>query len=281
MTPTEEDAELTESAAQAFADSTEAQFLASLLEHLRDAPRPWWSAEQAHAWWPTDERFRWFSHRPDLRATVTHGLTGFAAGAARATDGALQAELVERVLASGDISVDAWDDAFSTADLAVHGPRDVIWGQFRSAFPWDAPQAEDRALLVWLFERLLVDDGREPILTALYLRSAIDVRVWQEHVPLDLRVKVDARRLRRELEGEAFTCEDELTIVGLSKVVEHVPLDHLQGILDAVERVLGGLAPRGELPLPLDDADFIDVDHIEAIDEEDDDLTELREDLVS
>lgn len=294
MTPTEDDLELTESAAQAFSDSVEARFVASLLEYLREHPRPWWNAEVLHDVWPTAERFRWYERRPDLRAAVTHELTGFASGAARASADDLQAELVERVLDAGDIDEETWEAAFDVRDLAVHGPRHEIWGAFRTRFPWEGPTAADRELLVWLFERMLVEEQDSSILTALYVRSAIDVRVWQDHVPLELRAQVDAHRLRRELEGAPFTCEDELAIVGLSKVVEHVPPAHLQRVLDALEHVLSGLVsdeeeeeappelealpPDYDLPsledLPsLDDHAFVEL---ESVDDEGDESTVLE-----
>ena len=68
----------------------------------------------------------------------------------------------------------------------------------------------------------------------LYLRSAIDVRVWQESIPVDIRVAVDGRRLRRELEGRPFTTRDELEVVKLERLVQHVPMPAMQGVLDEV-----------------------------------------------
>ena len=97
-------------------------------------------------------------------------------------------------------------------------------------------------MLVWLLTRLLEQDADgSSIMTPLYVRSAIDVRVWQEHIPIDLRVQVDGRRLRKELEGKSFTCRDELAVVKLERVVQHIPLEHICGVFDALERVLPGL----------------------------------------
>jgi hypothetical protein len=105
-------------------------------------------------------------------------------------------------------------------------------------------------MLVWLLHQLLEErkDGARTtsIMTPLYVRSAIDVRAWQEHIPLEIRVQVDGRRLRKELEGKTFTCRDELAVVKIERIVEHLPATHLKGILDALERVVPALAGQGE-----------------------------------
>ena len=241
MSSSADDAALAREAADRFEKSMEAQFLASLLEYLRESPRPWWSGDLRERW-PTSKRFAWLRDRPDVRAKVTHELSGLPMGAARGAEPEFQAEIVERVVASGDVTAEAWEEAFDVRDLALDGPRGEMWQAFRRRFPWDKPSKEDRAMLVWLLEQLLEDRDGTSIMTPLYVRSAIDVRVWQEHIPLEIRVQVDGRRLRRELEGKPFSCADELQIVRLERIVEHIPLEHIRGVFDALERVLQGLA---------------------------------------
>jgi len=232
------------------APSREAGFLAALYERLRERPRPWWSSAVLRESFPTEMRFRWFDKRPDLRERVTHALTGFPKKALRNADLAFQAGLVERVVDAGDVSVEAWEAAFDAADLVAHAPPALLWATFRHRFPWTDPAREDQELLVWLLHDLLEerkDGGRTTsIMTPLYVRSAIDVRAWQEHIPLEIRVQVDGRRLRKELEGKTFTCRDELAVVKIERIVEHLPAAHLKGILDALERVVPALAGRGE-----------------------------------
>ena len=255
VTQTVDDASLANAATSAFESSMEAQFMASLLERLREHPRPWWDGAFMREQWPTQQRFRWFADRPDLRAKITQDLTGLAAGAARSAEPDFQSELIDRVLEAGDVTFDTWDASFTPRDIALHGPRATLWQMFRRRFPWDSPDAGDREMLVWLLERLLEERDGTSIMTPLYVRSAIDVRVWQEHIPLEIRVQVDGRRLRRELEGKAFTCSDELSIVKISRIVEHIPLEHIRGVLDALERVLQGLAEDGDASGTDDDAD--------------------------
>jgi hypothetical protein len=232
------------------APTREAQFLAALYERLRERPHPWWSSAVLRESFPTEMRFHWFEKRPDLRERVTHALTGFPKKALRNADIPFQAGLVDRVVEAGDVSVEAWEAAFDPAELVTHAPPALLWATFRHRFPWADPAREDQELLVWLLHELLEEkkDGSRTtsIMTPLYVRSAIDVRAWQEHIPLEIRVQVDGRRLRKELEGKTFTCRDELAIVKIERIVEHLPAAHLKGILDALERVVPALAGHPE-----------------------------------
>jgi hypothetical protein len=231
----------------------ECQLLAALITQLRTREFPWWTASHLRRAWPTPLRFEWLDGRPDVRGRLTSELTGLPRITARASDKAFQIQLIDRVVESGDRTDTEWELAFHPDELAVSAPPALLWQEFRNRFPWDAPQPADRELMGWLLSELLDEkkDGLKTssIMTPLYVRSAIDVRVWQEHVPLDVRVQVDGRRLRKELEGKTFTCRDELAVVKLDRIVEYIPTHHLKGVLDALERVLpalGGASADGE-----------------------------------
>jgi len=246
--PLETDDVLAARAQKALAKSREAQLVAALLSELGQRNRPWWTSQSLRDKWNTTTRLTWLKDRPDVRGRVTQALTGLAPRAARDATVEFQASLIDMVLETGDVSLSDWESAFSPGDLALHGPTSQLWHEFRARFPWDAPAKEDRSLLVWLLDELLRErreGGRTTsIMTPLYVRSAIDVRVWQEHIPLDIRVQVDGRRLRKELEGKGFTCRDELAAVKTERIVEHIAPKHLMGILDALERVLPGLGGK-------------------------------------
>lgn len=250
--PLDADDVLVARAQERLAKNRECQLLALLLTQLRERNRPWWSPQVLKQVWPTAQRFQWLDKRPDVRARLTNQLTGLARLASREADRAFQSSLVERVLEAGDVGVDDWERSFLPEELAVHAPAAVVWQEFRARFPWEAPAQEDKDLVVWLLAELLDEkkDGSKTasIMTPLYVRSAIDVRIWQEYIPLEIRVQVDGRRLRKELEGKTFTCRDELAVVKVERIVEHVPTLHLKGILDALERVLPALAGGAELP---------------------------------
>ncbi|HHO53774.1 MAG TPA: hypothetical protein ENK18_23600 [Deltaproteobacteria bacterium] len=244
--------------------SRDDQLIALLLRELQEHPKPWWNAELMREAWSTYDRLRWLDAEPDLRAEITHTLAGLPLVAAQTDDIEFQADLIERVLESGAISLQAWEEAFSPELIAAHGPKAAIWQEFREQFPWEDPSEDDRDLLVWLLSELLEEreEGgrRSSIMSPLYIRSAIDVRIWQECIPLDVRVQVDGRRLRKELEGKHFTCRDELAVVKLERIVEHIPLEHLRGVFDALERVLPGLA-QPETPVDDDDHEATESAH--------------------
>jgi hypothetical protein len=250
----ETDAQLEARAQERLQKHREVALLAALLGQLRERSLPWWSPAVLKEVWPTSVRFGWLEKRPDVRARLTTELTGLPRLAAREADRGFQSMLIDRVAQAGDVAIDRWEKAFLPEELAIHGPTTVLWAEFRARFPWEAPTAADKELLVWLIGDLLEErkEGNRTasIMTPLYVRSAIDVRVWQESIPLEIRVQVDGRRLRKELEGKGFTCRDELAVVKIERIVEHVPAVHLKGILDALERVLPALATAGaEAPL--------------------------------
>jgi hypothetical protein len=251
------------------ANHRECQLLAALLVQLRERRLPWWTPAVTTKLFPTAARFRWLEARPDIRARLTHELTGLAPRAARMSEPAAQAELIEQVVRAGDLALDDWERAFDPEVLAIHAPPAAIWQAFREAFPWEKAEGPDRDLIVWLLGLLLEerkDAGKATsIMTPLYVRSAIDVRVWQEHIPLDIRVQVDGRRLRKELEGKTFTCRDELAVVKLERIVEHIPAVHLKGILDALERVLPALAGQPDAVPTEDDGEPEQTDAVAKV----------------
>ncbi|MEN0068390.1 MAG: hypothetical protein AAGA48_40090 [Myxococcota bacterium] len=262
--PLNDDTVMQARASEEFAKRRDVQWVAELYEHLRTHPRPWWNGTFLRKRWSTQERLHWFADRPDLRARITHELTGLGLRTARESELSFQSDLIERVVASHDVTPDVWERSFDAADVALHGPTGLIWQTFRQRFPWESEHPDDRKLLRWLFHGLVKPRSRPklpdaPLMSPLYIRSAIDVRVWQESIPLDLRVQVDACRLRRELEGKPFTCRDELEVVTLERVVELVDAEQLKSVLDALERVLPGLGdsdvPPEELALSGDDSE--------------------------
>lgn len=261
----ETDAQLEAKAQERLAKHRECALLASLLGQLRERALPWWSPVVLREVWPTAARLGWLEKRPDVRARITTELTGLPRMAAREADRGFQAMLIDRVVQAGDVATERWERAFTVEELAVHGPSTVLWSEFRARFPWDNPGPADKDLLVWLIGDLLEErkEGSRTasVMTPLYVRSAIDVRVWQESIPLEIRVQVDGRRLRKELEGKGFTCRDELAVVKVERVVEHIPAFHLKGILDALERVLPALASAGAEPPAPDE----EPEHTETI----------------
>jgi hypothetical protein len=267
--PLDSDDELASRARLQLDHSPEARMLAALLRQLRIRPHPWWSPANLRRSWPTATRFEWLAGRPDVRGRLTHELTGLAPAAARNLERSLQVEIIERVVEAGEVSAERWELAYHPEELALHAPPALLWQEFRSRFPWDAPRVEDLELLGWFIQDLMAPKAPHgPVLTPTYVRSAIDLLVWQEHLPIEVRVQVDGRRLQRELEHKNFTCADELAVVKVERIVQFIPTRHLRSILDAVERVFPVLTDLSEEPLAdLDPAELepmegaADVEH--------------------
>lgn len=241
------------------------QLLAELYTRLRELRVRWWAPADLRAKWPAVERLAWFADRPDIRQRVCHRLTGLAPRAARIQTVDVQAALIDAVIEAGDVSVDAFEHAFDPSEMAVHAPAGAIWHHLRANIPWESNAPEDKAFIAAALRALLaergdVENGRGvAILTPLIVRSAIDGRAWHEHLPVDVRVAVDAARLRREWEspGRPFDARAEIELVGIERLVEHVPLVQFRGVFDAAERSLRALGSQAAGPapetLPLDD----------------------------
>lgn len=216
--------------------------VADLYRKLREAGLPWWSGEALRELWPAEVRMAWFVDRADIRQRVTHTLTGLAPKAARHQTAQVQGALIDAVIDSGDITVDAFEQAFDPAEIAVHAGAEV-WRAFMQRMPWTVRSPEHKAVVLWLVQALVADHpaeeaARGPILTPLVVRSAIDGRAWHEHIPVDVRVAIDAARLRAEWEGRTFDARQELDIVTIPRLVEHLPLVELRSVCEMAERTL-------------------------------------------
>jgi hypothetical protein len=232
------------------------QLIAEMYGKLRSMDLAWWSPARLREYWPARDRMGWFADRPDVRQRLTIQLTGLAPRAARALKPAAQAELIDSVIESGDVTVHEFEIAFEPSEMAIHAPSGELWREFRERMPWEERTPEHKQVAAWLLGALLADRGdvasekRQSLLTPLYLRSAIDSRAWQEHLPLEIRAAVDSARLRREWEspGKAFEARQELELVTIERLVEFLPLVELKGVLDAAERALRALGVHDANP---------------------------------
>jgi hypothetical protein len=222
------------------------QLVAELIAKLRQAQPSWWRADALRTRWSANERMRWLEQRPDLRQRITTQLTGLVPRTARKKRPEFQADLIDSALDDGDVKVEEFDAAFEPVDLVVYGPADDLWRAFRDALPWESGGEGERALVEWLLGALLAGAGpdglaRTPILTALELRGALGAKLWQEQLPLELRVKVDEARLAHERANpeQPFRAEKELELVGLDALVKAIPIADWRTVVDAAERAFG------------------------------------------
>src|SRR5260221_8890254 len=110
------DLKLEEEAAAHLAGSPTLQLMTELLTRLRDLAFPWWTPDHLRVAHPATERMKWFAARPDVRQRITTELTGLAPKAARNKTPEFQADLIDSVIDSGDITVDTFERAFEPSD---------------------------------------------------------------------------------------------------------------------------------------------------------------------
>jgi len=229
------------------AKSPQVQLIAELLLILRAADPPWWSPDVLCTLWPPLTRMRWFAQRPDIRQRVTTQVTGLAQNAARTKSCEFQAELIEAVLAGGDVSTTVLDLAFEPLEIATYGNAQEIWTQFKDRMPWTSDTPPNQKLVgqllrAFLSERSPLDPEmmRRPILTACEVREAIDSTVWQTSVTTELRVAMDDARVRWEKTRakEPYHARHDLQIVTPELIPVHIALVDLLGVFLAAERSL-------------------------------------------
>jgi len=220
------------------------QVMAEVLNLLRGAGVSWWAAAALCARWPITERLRWLEQRWDLREQITRSLTTVTLRDARRRSVTFQAELIE---ATVDTAVDAQrvEEAFDPRDVVVYGPVVDIWDEVMRRIPWDGemrPALFEQLIALMLAERsAALGTTRPAILSPWQLRTAIDSRAWQAHVPARVRAAVDEARLHKELisPGAPFTARDELAIVTTSVLAANLPLRALKPVFSAAARVMG------------------------------------------
>jgi len=190
---------------------------------------------------------QWLAQRADIRQRITSSLTGLPRKAARSKTPEFQAGLIDAVLDHGDISGAEFEEAFSPQDLVIYGPAAEIWGQFRQRMPWGDDTEAHQKLVGWLLRILLsekstldMDMLRKPVLTAWDVRTAIDPRIWQDRMPVDLRASVDDARLKREKSRprEPYCARLELEIATPELIAQHIPLADLLPVLQVAEHAL-------------------------------------------
>lgn len=242
------------------ARSGELQLVAELYEKLRTSAFGWWSFGFLRETWPASARFAWLIDRPDLRQQVASALTGLPRNTARQQTAEFQASLVESVIATGDVSDEAYELSFSAGDVAVYGPAADIWAEFRNRFPWEEDTHAHRRFVAWVLRALLADRsnldgeiGRRPILSACDLRAAIDAKVWHGRLPVEVRAAIDAARLKleRTRPREPFHARNELAIATPEILATHLPLVELSPILAAADAVLGFAVDARVMPAEL------------------------------
>ncbi|MGK3995743.1 hypothetical protein [Sorangium sp. So ce1024] len=229
------------------------QLVAELVARLRELDLPWWTPVKLRERFGAVERLGWFRERSDIRQQITTSLTGLAPRAARRKTPDFQGALIDSVIDEGDITPRAFEAAFDPRDLAVYGPAAAYWQFFRESMPWDEDTPQHQEIVAWLLKALLADRspfegiGRTPILTPWDVRTAIDGRLWQTRIPLEVRVAIDNARLKQERErpGVPFHADGELAIAGPDVIAANIPPREILPVVQLAQKAMRFDAPRG------------------------------------
>ncbi len=237
---------LREEAQTKLAQSPALQVVCEMMSKLRVMTFDWWTPEFTRQRWSAHARMRWFRDRPDLRQEITASLTGLPATTARHKSPEFQADLMAAVMEAGDVTASRFEEVFDPRDLVVHGPVSEFWTSFRERMPWHDDGASHQAFIAWFLRALLAErtcetEGtRRAILTPLDVRAAIDARVWQTYLPVDIRAAVDEARIRQERSRprDPYLARHELSIAVPEHIAAHVPLTELTGVFTAAEHAM-------------------------------------------
>ncbi|WP_437281041.1 hypothetical protein WME90_10920 [Sorangium sp. So ce375] len=232
------------------------QLVAELIARLRELDLPWWTPAKLREQFGAVERMSWFRERSDVRQQITTSLTGLSPKAARRKAPDFQGALIDSVIDEGDITPRAFEDAFDPRDLAVYGPAGGYWQFFRESMPWDQDTPQNQEIVAWLLKALLADRspfegiGRTPILTPWDVRTAIDGRLWQTRIPLEIRVAIDNARLKQERErpGVPFHADGELAIAGPDVIAANIPPRDILPVVQLAQKAMRFDAPRAATP---------------------------------
>ncbi|WP_437592216.1 hypothetical protein [Sorangium sp. So ce1000] len=222
------------------------QLVAELIARLRELDLPWWTPVKLREQFGAVERMGWFRERSDVRQQITTSLTGLSPKAARRKTPDFQGALIDSVIDEGDITLRAFEDAFDPRDLAVYGPAGGYWQFFRESMPWDQDTPQLQEIVAWLLKALLADRspfegiGRTPILTPWDVRTAIDGRLWQTRIPLEIRVAIDNARLKQERErpGVPFHADGELAIAGPDVIAANIPPREILPVVQLAQKAM-------------------------------------------
>jgi hypothetical protein len=242
------------------------QVMAEVLIVLRGAGVSWWEPIQLSERWPVGERLHWFQQRPDLREEIACSMTGLALRGGRRRSVSFQAELIE-AMADPVLDAQRLEEAFDPRDVVVYGPVGEIWDEVVECIPWDAelrPGLVEQLLEVLIADRSTLLGGatmRPPIISPLLLRTAIDTRAWQAHLPARIRAAVDDARLHRELTDPRtpFTARDELDVVTVGALASSLPLRALRPVFSAAARLMGLEHPVPSRSEPAPKREFAEV----------------------
>lgn len=231
------------------------QVLSDIIHLLRTKQCLWFTPQTLLDFCGVQERLQLLIARPDVRERVLVTLLGAKPRTARRTPLAMQAEQILIAMEAQDVDATSFDHAFLPQEVVLYTDAAALWRHIFDSVPWDENDPADKEIIGLIIHALLQQRRKTvwsvsgAIITPWDLLRGIDARVWNQHIPLDLRTKVHEAWLIATEDGKAqpFTPRDVLELIPPDVFMHHLKLDDLRGILLLAERHMG-FDPR-EFPL--------------------------------
>ncbi|MCC7357022.1 hypothetical protein IT408_00750 [Candidatus Uhrbacteria bacterium] len=234
------------------------QILAGLITILREKRPAWHTPETMLNFCPVNERMNAFEVRHDIRQRILTELTGVKAKSALRTPLEMQCQQLLIAIDVEDVSVSEYEMAHQATELALYLDAGALWRHLMQSLPWEQNEDSDKEIIGLLISSLL-DSGRAKtewspsgaILTPWDLMRGIDSRVWNHHLPLDLRAQVHEAWVQATQDGKetVFAPKHVFAIVTPDIFMVHFKLTDLKKILELAEERMGFKAP----PLPTEE----------------------------
>ncbi len=243
---------LSKEAAQFIVGHPPLQILAGLITILREKYPSWYTPETMFRFSPVAERMCALESRPDIRQRLLVELTNAKPKTARKTPLEMQGGQVLIAIDAEDVSIKQYELAHEPMELALYLDAGALWRFIMNSLPWEANEEADKEIVALLISSL-IDPSRiktewspsGAILTPWDLMHGIDARVWNQHLPLDLRVKVHEAWVEATRDGSetVFAPKQVFEIVPPDVFMLHFKLTDLRKILELAEKRMGFEAP--------------------------------------
>lgn len=243
---------LSKEAGQFVIDHPPLQVLTELISILRAEKPRWYTPETMLGFSPVAERMLALESRPDIRKRLLVELTSAKPKTALRTPLEMQGRQLMIAIEAEDVSVAEYELAHEPVELALYLDAGALWRFILNALPWEANEEADKNIVALLVSSLISQSRKKTtwspsgaILTAWDLMHGIDARVWNQHLPLDLRVKIHQAWVEATRDGSEtiFAPKQAFEIVPPEVFMQHFKLLDLRKILELAEKRMGFEAP--------------------------------------
>ena len=188
------DTSRTEEARKYLAANAALRFVSDLITALRTNKLSWWTPAFLYKVFEPLTRMLALAQRPDIRAAITLKLAGGKPVATRRKTPEVQAQDIVDVVNSREVTHEEFENEFAADTLAVYMDASAYVLLFLEKMPWDDCCEAHQRLIQLAVESLL----NHKILSHWDVLSAIDRKIWQTYIPIEIRMDIDDALLLRE-----------------------------------------------------------------------------------